>query len=158
MKVGILRRFMVVGAAVWYTTISTGAGFLIFDAFAESEKRVVADFPCATHSCGCRTAAQCAATCCCFPIEPGPSCPMHAAAPAQDHEIVVRVTALSASQCGGSTDEGNASSGLRALDQEAAVVLSSLPAESMRQWAPISDESLFSRVPDVPDKVPISIS
>ncbi len=83
---------------------------------------------------------------------------MHAAPGEPAQEIAVRVTAFAISQCRGGTDESGVLSGLRTLDQEPVATVTSFRAESIAQWAPVSEVTVLSRTPNVPDKVPISIS
>lgn len=130
------------------------------------ETVVVADFPCANHTCACVDAEQCRTSCCCFPkSRETASChagadtvreaqPQPAREPASD---ALSVSLAAAPHCDGSTPDGN--------HVAAAHVTVHLP--SLRLLRPFSPASARLGVavsvrPDdffsnPPDKIPISI-
>jgi len=83
-----LRRAASSLAAAWFLFATTGP--LLIRTGATS-----GNFPCAVHSCACQSAAQCAATCCCFPApDAATSCPMHAqtaSEPVDPSDVSLRV-------------------------------------------------------------------
>ena len=142
--------------AGWYLLVSTNMAFGLFDWIAPLTKTVTTlDFPCARHDCGCKTAEQCGASCCCFPQTTKPSSnPCH-----RDHHepvgpVTVKTTYLSTANCSGQYP-GDSSVGGHALDVHILAAASSvMPPETERALLFEHIESPSVLV-DPPDKIPI---
>jgi hypothetical protein len=144
--------------AGWYLFATSGAAFL---ALPLRTKTVVdPSFRCATHACDCRTAEQCAAVCCCFPldVEMDPGCPMHARELAASEPITVNVTALAAARCAGAADDGTAFPVYRVEPHERCAVPERAGAPSSARWTVAQPRLPSGPYLGGPDKVPISLS
>lgn len=153
-----LRAATTVLVAVWYLLATSG---LVFLALPDQTKTVVTPtFRCAVHNCDCRTAEQCAESCCCFPMElaMGPGCPMHADTAADAQPITVSVTAFAIATCAGGTADEAAFPMLRLGPHEASVIAPRDGAHSDARWADAAP--CLPSIPDIegPDKIPISLS
>lgn len=144
--------------ATGYLVATSGMAFLLVPAHTKAV--ATADFLCAAHTCDCRTAEQCAALCCCFPVdvEIEPGCPMHAFGAAASEPITVNVTAFAAARCTGATDHAPAFSRHRIEPHERCAM-----PERARNYSTASWDVAPPRVPaspyvEGPDKVPISLS
>ncbi len=172
----VLRTFARCGRivlALCYFFASTDVAWATLDRVAPLTKTIVEpDFPCARHDCGCRTAEQCLAHCCC---EPKPQLSSHCAShtesdssasakdePDESADAVldqrastVRVSWLAAAACAGHAP-GRAASDTRSLDPHllsAAAVLK-LPRSS-GSLVPSCSSAPASPSGNPGDKVPI---
>jgi len=161
--------------ALCYCFASTDAAWATLDRVAPLTKTIIEpDFPCARHNCGCRTAEQCLAHCCCEP-EPKPQLSGHCASHAESvattaskqessalisdameqRPLTVRVSWLAAAECAGHASD-RAMSGARSLDPHL-LLAAAVP------MLPRSSESLVPSCSSAPaspssspvDKVPI---
>jgi hypothetical protein len=127
---------------------------------AHTKAVATADFLCAAHTCDCRTAEQCAALCCCFPVdvEIEPGCPMHAFDAAAPEPITVKVTAFSVARCTGGTDDAPAFTGYRIGPHERCAVPECTRSHSTAGWDVTPPRVPSSPCIEGPDKIPISLS
>lgn len=141
--------------ALWYLLTSTNLVYAGLDWLLPQTKIVAsADFPCAHHDCGCKTAEQCRLHCCCHPqvrqqAASGAMCHL-----AHESPKTVRVSYLSEARCKGHPDPAQLS--LHKLDPHlpltpAPVLVCALPP------TPLSDTPQHPRsVCRTPsDKIPI---
>jgi hypothetical protein len=152
-----LRAAAVVFVGAWYLAATTGMPFWLA---SPSKTVAVLDFPCASHGCNCRTAEQCATSCCCFPVdvEMDPGCPMHAGASVASGPVSVRVTAIATARCAPGAEEKAAFSANvlgphepRSTTEEGAM-LATVRGVATQPGIPTEPDI------DRPDKVPISRS
>jgi hypothetical protein len=142
--------------ALWYGLVSTPAA-AVERLIAPTKVVASADFPCARHDCGCRSAEQCRLHCCCrlkstSRLPTGVACHL----PRQEHEPrEVRVSYRSALDCSGNaTDSAMLAHSLGPhLPVRRVIATATMPA------VPLSFRE--SRHPSAttvepPDKIPIS--
>jgi hypothetical protein len=151
---GTLHRLAIVITVAWYSAASSGAVLIAFDLLLKPTKTVVDDFPCAAHSCACRTAAACSETCCCAPdSEPAPD-----SAERSLPNRMVPVTAIATSECrGGATDAAYLQFGFVPIHVFPTFIAHAVFA-STAAWPERPDCRPQSRSIDAPAKIPIGVS
>ncbi len=114
-----------------------------------------ADFPCALHACGCKTAEMCRTHCCCFP---GGNA--QATAVSQKHAIAhgpmaVRISYFAALRCSGQDPLGPFSSAPKLAEQEPAG-LPHVPRLTRAIFCGrVHREALLQGILRSPEKIPI---
>ena len=139
--------------AVWYGIAGSNVAYPILDRIAsQGIKTVAADFPCARHACGCRTAEQCRLHCCCRDM---PGAQPRAISQSARPLGTIRIRYLAALACSGGGQSPHAVS-LQRFEPN-------LPGASLTRLAsvPLYRATLDPSLPtasafrDAPDKVPI---
>ena len=141
--------------AFWYCFASTNLVYAALDWLAPKTKTVVsADFPCAHHTCGCKTAEQCRLHCCCHPQVRQPSASGAMCHLAQESPKTVRISYLSEARCRGHHDPAQPS--LHKLDPHLPLTSSALLARGTARPHPIRHDTIRLGVfADPPDTIPI---
>jgi hypothetical protein len=141
--------------AGWYTLASTGLVYEALDVIAPQTKTVAAaDFLCAHHDCGCKTAEQCRLHCCCHPqvrhqATNGAICHL-----AHESPKTVRISYLAEARCKGHPDPTQPSS--HKLDPHLPLTRAMLLASATVRRHPVrSDTTRLSVFATPPDKIPI---
>jgi len=142
--------------AAWYLLASTNLpAFALDQLLPQTKTLVAADFPCAHHDCGCKTAEQCRLRCCCHPkptvkSPSGQSCHLPHQAPR-----TVRVSYLSTRYCETDQTQPDALT-LHKLEPHLPVrpyvALGQESLSQLRLTGPLVVASVFL---DPPDKIPI---
>jgi hypothetical protein len=150
-----MRRSSLLLIAGWYLLASNNLVYVGLDWLAPQTKTIAsADFPCAHHDCGCKTAEQCRLHCCCHPQVRQPSASGAMCHLAQESPKTVRVSYLSEAQCRGHHDPAQPS--LHKLDPHlpltAAPLLARAVAHSLSVCRTTVRLGIFA---DPPDKIPI---
>jgi len=155
-------RFSRLFLAFWYLLASTNVPAFALDQLIPQTKTIAsADFPCAHHDCGCKTAEQCRRHCCCHPKREqkpvsGPSC--HLKQEKSAEPVTVRVSMLSAARCSGHVPEaGNFSFQKLAphLPPAAVSAIRPLDASTLLPY-PLAEPP--SALAEAPEKIPIQLS
>jgi len=147
--------------AVWYLLASANLPAFALDQLVPQTKTIAAaDFPCAHHDCGCKTAEQCRLHCCCHPKREqkavsGASC--HLKQEQLAEPVTVRVSALSAARCAGHLPESGTLSAQKLaphLSPETVLAVTPPQASALLLHEPQEPTSATTQVPD---KVPIQL-
>jgi hypothetical protein len=156
-------RISKLALAFWYVLAFTNLPAFALDQLIPQTKTIAsANFPCAHHSCGCKTAEQCRLHCCCFPKrQPHGMCRLHeqrhgpAEHAAGRQPATVKVSLLSVAQCTGHSPASGALGGQKLEPHLPMASVMIAAAESPRRlaWDVSTVSSAVFR--DPPDKVPL---
>ena len=148
-----ITRWILAG---WYLLASTNLPAFALEQLIPQTKTVAsADFPCAHHDCGCRTAEQCRLRCCCHPTRRQPL-PSHALCrlPHESRPQIVHVSYWSEAQCKGHSDRNHLLS--QRLDPHLPVTATvSMVAEIPETHALSEQPPIRQAFRALPDKIPI---
>lgn len=153
----LLRRCICIFVSIWYLVTATSFIYTALDWVSPLEKVVSnANFPCADHDCGCKTAEQCLSNCCCDSTGYMPSAQRSSP---ENHcakkPITVKVTSISTAQCSGH-HSGNHSVSFQRTGPHLLVQLPSVMPLSFTGRALIENNFIHPLVfVDSPDKIPI---
>ncbi len=149
--------------ALGYLLASTNLPAFALDRLLPQTKTIAsADFPCAHHGCGCKTAEQCRLHCCCHPTrQPRGMCRLHeqrhgpAEHAADRQPTTVKVSLLFVAQCAGHSPASGVL-GDQKLEPHlpmASVMIAAAESPRRLAWsASTMDRAAFR---DPPDKVPL---
>jgi hypothetical protein len=141
--------------ALWYLLSSTNLVSAGLDWLIPQTKTIAsADFPCAHHDCGCKTAEQCRHNCCCHPQVRHQAANKAMCHLAQESPKTIRVSYLSEARCRGHHDPTQPS--VHKLDPHLPLTRSMLLASATVRRHPVrSDTTQLGVFADPPDKIPI---
>ena len=141
--------------ALWYLLTSTNLVYAGLDWLVPQTETVAsADFPCAHHDCGCKTAEQRRLHCCCHPQVRQPSASKTTCHLAHESPKTVRVSYVSEARCKGHHDPAQPS--LHKLDPHLPLNASPLLAQAVAHSHPVCDPTVRLGIfADPPDKIPI---
>ena len=142
--------------AGWYLLASTNLPAFALDQCIPQTKTIAsADFPCAHHDCGCKTAEQCRLRCCCHP-KPSVQQPVQQLCHLPHHQPrTIRISYLSALDCEGGQTHPEALAAHKMDPHLPPSILTTWVSALARWETDQSEDLLTSPFLEAPDKVPI---